>query len=307
MMDRLETTAYEPKCVVGGHMDRENTPRLRFRLETTYLAFSLRDVLARHLLCCFRAARFDEQPTGRVPSGRMQSFATWQWLAAMAPLLHLQELAGKAPSGSRAPMALDQNFQDVAVLVNRSPEIAALPTDRNQDLIHMPDIARPAMPPAQDSSKGRTEFVTPESDRLVGDGDAALGELVFDIPEAEGESRIEPHSVGNDLGWVAAPRYKDFTDPESPTNANLPIPSRWFARPNRASSAYSGLFSWSCGFVHPMRPEGLKLGVLSGPSASHLRVPASPSMRMASAASPDRRRFSGHSIGLFGRTGIALR
>ena len=125
----------------------------------------------------------------------------------MAPLLHLQELAGKAPGGSRAPTARDQNIQDLAVLFNRPPEIPALPADRNQDLIHMPDMARPATPPAQDSSKGGTEFVTPESDRLVGDCDAALGEQVFDIPEAEGESTIEPHSVTDDLRWDAVPGY----------------------------------------------------------------------------------------------------
>ena len=56
------------------------------------------------------------------------------------------------------------------------------------------------MPAAQVSSKGETGFVTPQSDRLVGQGDAALGDKVFHIPEAEGESMIEPHSVTDDLG-----------------------------------------------------------------------------------------------------------
>ncbi len=30
MIDRLETMACEPKCVVGGRMDCENTPHLRY-------------------------------------------------------------------------------------------------------------------------------------------------------------------------------------------------------------------------------------------------------------------------------------
>ena len=128
----------------------------------------------------------------------------------MAPLLHLQELAGKARGGSRGPLARDQNIQHVAVQVDRPPEIAALPADSNQDLIHMPDIAQPAMSAAQVSSKGETESVTPESDHLVGDGDAALGEQVFDIPEAEGESMIEPHSVTDDLGWDAVTSIQGF-------------------------------------------------------------------------------------------------
>ena len=44
-MDRLETEACEPECVLSGRMDRENTLHLRCRLETTHLAFSLPCVL----------------------------------------------------------------------------------------------------------------------------------------------------------------------------------------------------------------------------------------------------------------------
>ena len=124
--------------------------------------------------------------------------------------LSLQELAEKALSSSRVPAARDQNIQDVAVLVHRPPEIAALPADRDEDLIHMLDIAQPAMPTAQVPSKGGTEFATPHSDRLVGDCDTALGEKVFDIPEAEGEPMIEPHSVTDDLGWEAVTSIQGF-------------------------------------------------------------------------------------------------
>ena len=66
------------------------------------------------------------------------------------------------------------------------------------------------MPTAQVPSKGGTEFATPQSDRLVGHGDAALGEQVFDIPEAEGEPMIEPHGVTDDLGREAVASIQRF-------------------------------------------------------------------------------------------------
>ncbi len=98
------------------------------------------------------------------------------------------------------PAARDRKIQDVAVLVHRPPEIAAFPADRDEDLIHMQGIANLTMPPAQVPSKRGTEFATPQSNRLVGHDDAALGEQVLDIPEAEGEPMIEPHGVTGDLG-----------------------------------------------------------------------------------------------------------
>ena len=83
-----------------------------------------------------------------------------------------------------------QNIQDVAVLDHRPPEIAALPTNSDEDLIQLPDITQPAMPAPEVPSIGAPEFGIPQSDRLVGDCNDTLGEKIFDIPEAEGESMI---------------------------------------------------------------------------------------------------------------------
>ena len=99
--------------------------------------------------------------------------------------------------------------QNIVVLVHRPQkysdrEITALPAERDVDLIHMPGIARPDMPPAQVPSKGATEFATPPSDTLLRDCDSAVGEKVFDIAEAEGVPMIEPYSVTQDLGCEAA-------------------------------------------------------------------------------------------------------
>lgn len=45
----------------------------------------------------------------------------------------------------------------------------------------------------------RAELARPLADCLVGDGDAALGEQVFDVAEAKGEPLVQPHGLANDL------------------------------------------------------------------------------------------------------------
>lgn len=85
MMDRLETMACKPECVVGGRMARENTLRLRCRLETTHLAFLLRDVLARHLSPAvsglpgsMSSQRAEFLAGGRIPSQLVRNQLSWR-------------------------------------------------------------------------------------------------------------------------------------------------------------------------------------------------------------------------------------
>ena len=74
---------------------------------------------------------------------------------------------------------------------------------------------------AQVSIRGGTEYMTQQSDRLVGHGDAALGEKVFLIPEAEGESMIEPRSVTDDLGREAVTLILGFHQSSAPHKRQL--------------------------------------------------------------------------------------
>ena len=109
--------------------------------------------------------------------------------------LPLQELAEELLDSSRIQAMRDQDIRDIAVAIHRPPEIAALPAGRDEDFIHMPDIAQPATPTAQVPSKPGTELAAPRSRRFLGGCDASLGERVSDIPEAECESMIEPYIV----------------------------------------------------------------------------------------------------------------
>lgn len=122
----------------------------------------------------------------------------------------LQGLAKKTFSRSTISLLSRQNIDQVTILIHRSPEVVELAADLDKDLIHIPDIAQPAMPTVHVPSKGGTEFATSQSDRLVGDCDAAPGEQVFDIPEAEGEPMIKPHRVTDDFGWEVVISIQGF-------------------------------------------------------------------------------------------------
>ena len=56
-----------------------------------------------------------------------------------------------------------------------------------------PDASAP-----ERASVARTERQAPLTDRLVGDRDAPLDQQVFDIPETQSESVIEPNGVADD-------------------------------------------------------------------------------------------------------------
>ena len=139
------------------------------------------------------------------------------------PPLPLQDLAEGALGGTC------QECPRRRLLVHRSPEIPAPPVDRSEDLIHMPDIAKLILPPAQIPSQDGTELATPQSDRLVGQGDAALGERVLDIPEAVGETMRKPHGGTDKLGRDAAASIQRFhrsSGQLSSTDANSTAPLR---------------------------------------------------------------------------------
>ena len=45
----------------------------------------------------------------------------------------------------------------------------------------------------------RPELQHPSSDRFIGDVQPALGQQIFDIAEAEGKAKIQPHGVPDDV------------------------------------------------------------------------------------------------------------
>ena len=60
-------------------------------------------------------------------------------------LLALQQLAEKACSRPTVATRLDEDIDDVTILIDGTPEIAPLSLDGDEDLVHVPDVAQPAL------------------------------------------------------------------------------------------------------------------------------------------------------------------
>jgi hypothetical protein len=111
----------------------------------------------------------------------------------------VEELAEECLGRVLVPPTLHQNIEDVPVLIHGPSEIVALAMNREQDLIEVPHVARPRAPAPELIGIGLAEFPTPFMERLLGDDDAAREQEFFDIPVAEAEAEVQPHTVAEDL------------------------------------------------------------------------------------------------------------
>ena len=47
----------------------------------------------------------------------------------------------------------------------------------------------------------RPKFLTPVTNRFIGDGDPTFGKQLFDLSETEAEPMVQPDGVPDDLRW----------------------------------------------------------------------------------------------------------
>jgi hypothetical protein len=95
---------------------------------------------------------------------------------------------------------LQQDVNDLAVLADGPPQVLALAADRDEQFVEMPGVADRAGAASEASGVGAAERLAPAPDRLVGYGDATLGQEIFDVTEAEDEPVIELDRVADDRG-----------------------------------------------------------------------------------------------------------
>jgi len=93
------------------------------------------------------------------------------------------------------PARLDQQIEDLALLVDGTPEIYAPAGNPRDHLVEVPSVARPGPPLPQASRDRGTEFEHPAPDRFVGQVEPAFGKQFLDITIAQGEAEIEPNCV----------------------------------------------------------------------------------------------------------------
>jgi hypothetical protein len=99
----------------------------------------------------------------------------------------LRILAGKFLRRRLVPPALHQDIEDMAVLIDRPPEVVPLTTNREKDLIQMPRTTSLGTPAPQLISIRLPELPVPLPDGFVRHHDPAGEQERFDITVAEAE------------------------------------------------------------------------------------------------------------------------
>ncbi len=92
-----------------------------------------------------------------------------------------QQLPEEPHRGATISPRLHEDVEHVAILVHRPPEILPAAIERDEEFVKMPRVTLLPPPAPQRASVGRPERQAPLTDRLVGDGDAPLGQQVFDM------------------------------------------------------------------------------------------------------------------------------
>src|SRR5882757_9033844 len=109
-----------------------------------------------------------------------------------------EQLAHELDGCTFIPSALNKDFENLALIIDRAPQVHMLAGDPDDHLVEMPAIARPRTAAPQSACDSRPEFQHPAAHRLVRDIEPALGEKLLHIAVTQGETQVEPHSVLDD-------------------------------------------------------------------------------------------------------------
>ncbi len=114
--------------------------------------------------------------------------------------LLLEQLSHQLERGSLVAFGLDQAVQDLAFSLDRSSKIHLPAADLYKHLVQMPTIIRSWPEASEPLCIAVSELENPTTHSLVADFEAALGQQILDVSEAQRETAIEPYGVLDDLG-----------------------------------------------------------------------------------------------------------
>ena len=97
--------------------------------------------------------------------------------------------------------SLHMEIENLALVVDRSPEPESSAGDQNRHLIEMPLRGWPMTSAAKLPGEQRPELQHPTPDCFVGDLQPVLGEQILDVAEAEGEAKVQPYRMPDDVRW----------------------------------------------------------------------------------------------------------
>ena len=107
------------------------------------------------------------------------------WLSLL-----FQNLTKESFSGSTISVLGEQNIDHLSILIDSPSQIEALALDGDEEFVDMPEVAESSLFPTHCSGVGWAEFLTPISDRFVGDKDSSLYKQVFYVPKPQGEPMV---------------------------------------------------------------------------------------------------------------------
>jgi hypothetical protein len=110
-----------------------------------------------------------------------------------------QQLAEEPLGRFLVSAALHKNIQNVAILIDGTPQVVAFAIDREKDLIEVPLVARSGTPPPELVGVLLAKFPAPLADGLIRDDHSPFEEELFDIAIAEAEAKVEPDAVADDF------------------------------------------------------------------------------------------------------------
>ena len=122
---------------------------------------------------------------------------------ARRPALPPQQLSEQALGGPLVAPALHQDVEHRAVLVHRAPEPVLHARDRHRDLIEVPLVTGPRQTAPDLIGEGLAELQAPLPHGLVAHADAASGQQLVDVAQAQREPKVKPHGMADDLGREA--------------------------------------------------------------------------------------------------------
>ena len=114
-------------------------------------------------------------------------------------LLPFEQFANKTFGCSTVTPSLQQDVEDVAVLVDGSPQIVPLPLNGHERFVHKPVIPQRRLVAPQFARVVGTESAAPTSNDFLAHRNPALCEQVLDISQTERKTMIEKDGVGDDL------------------------------------------------------------------------------------------------------------
>jgi hypothetical protein len=114
-----------------------------------------------------------------------------------------QQTSEEALGGVGISPVLNKDVEHNAVLVDGTPEVLLNALDPDEHLVEVPLVPRPWAAAANATGKALAEFPAPAPHCLIGDSNAPFGQEQLDIPQAEAEHMIQPHSMADDAGGKA--------------------------------------------------------------------------------------------------------